>query len=51
MHTREQKLEAFGRLFDVLDNLRHKCPWDKNRQMRVYGPIPSKKLMNFVMPC
>ena len=31
MHTREQKLEAFGRLLDVLDNLRHKCPWDKKQ--------------------
>lgn len=28
MHTREEKLAAFGRLLDVLDNLREKCPWD-----------------------
>ena len=28
MNTREQKLEAFGRLLDVLDELRVKCPWD-----------------------
>lgn len=28
MNTREQKLEAFGRLLDVLDELRMKCPWD-----------------------
>lgn len=28
MHTREEKLEAFGRLLDVLDTLRVKCPWD-----------------------
>lgn len=28
MKTREEKLEAFGRLLDVLDNLREKCPWD-----------------------
>ena len=27
-HTKEQKLEAFGRLLDVLDTLRAKCPWD-----------------------
>ena len=31
MHTREEKLEAFGRLLDVLDDLRHKCPWDKKQ--------------------
>lgn len=28
MHTKEEKMEAFGRLLDVLDNLRVKCPWD-----------------------
>lgn len=28
MHTREQKMEAFGRLLDILDELRVKCPWD-----------------------
>ncbi len=27
-NTREQKLEAFGKLLDVLDELRVKCPWD-----------------------
>ncbi len=28
MHSRETKTEAFGRLLDVLDTLRVKCPWD-----------------------
>ena len=28
MHSREEKLEAFGRMLDVLDELRVKCPWD-----------------------
>lgn len=28
MNTREQKLEAFGRLLDIMDELRLKCPWD-----------------------
>lgn len=28
MHTRNEKLEAFGRMLDVLDELRVKCPWD-----------------------
>ncbi len=31
MHTREQKLEAFGRMLDVLDELRIKCPWDRKQ--------------------
>lgn len=29
MHSREEKLEAFGRLLDVMDTLREKCPWDR----------------------
>ncbi len=31
MHTREEKIEAFGRLVDVLDRLRAECPWDKKQ--------------------
>lgn len=31
MHTREEKLQAFGRLLDVMDNLRAKCPWDRKQ--------------------
>lgn len=30
-HTREEKMEAFGRFLDVLDTLREKCPWDKKQ--------------------
>lgn len=28
MHTKEEKMEASGRLLDVMDELREKCPWD-----------------------
>lgn len=31
MHTREEKLAAFGRLLDVLDTLRVQCPWDRKQ--------------------
>lgn len=31
MHTKEQKMAAFGRLLDVLDQLREKCPWDRKQ--------------------
>ena len=31
MHTKEEKLEAFGRLLDTLDELRVKCPWDRKQ--------------------
>lgn len=28
MHNKEEKLQAFGRVLDILDELRVKCPWD-----------------------
>ena len=31
MNTKEEKLQAFGRLLDLMDELREKCPWD-NKQ-------------------
>ena len=31
MHSREEKLEAFGRFLDILDELRVKCPWDRKQ--------------------
>ena len=31
MHTKEEKMEAFGRLLDVLDRLRMECPWDRKQ--------------------
>lgn len=31
MHTREEQMAAFGRLLDVLDTLREKCPWDRKQ--------------------
>lgn len=31
MHTKEEKLKAFGKLLDVLDTLREKCPWDRKQ--------------------
>lgn len=33
MNTREAKKEAFGRLLDIMDELREKCPWDKKQTM------------------
>ena len=31
MHSREEKMEAFGRLLDVMDRLRKECPWDRKQ--------------------
>lgn len=39
MHTREEKIEAIGKVIDTLDVLRVKCPWDKkqtNESLRPY---------------
>ena len=33
MNSRQQKLEAFGRLLDIMDDLRDKCPWDKKQTL------------------
>nr|MDE7410803.1 nucleoside triphosphate pyrophosphohydrolase [Paramuribaculum sp.] len=30
-HTREEKIEALGRVIDTLDILRVKCPWDRKQ--------------------
>jgi XTP/dITP diphosphohydrolase len=31
MNTLEKKLEAFGRLLEIMDELREQCPWDKKQ--------------------
>lgn len=31
MHSREEKMEAFGHFLDILDELRIKCPWDRKQ--------------------
>jgi len=31
LNTKEQKLQAFSRLLDIMDELREKCPWDKKQ--------------------
>jgi XTP/dITP diphosphohydrolase len=33
MHSKEEKLAAFGRLLDVMDALREKCPWNAEQTM------------------
>lgn len=34
MNTKEQKLEAFSKLLDIMDDLREKCPWDKKQDLQ-----------------
>jgi len=33
MNTRQDQLDAFNRLLDIMDDLREKCPWDKKQTM------------------
>ncbi|POS01566.1 nucleoside triphosphate pyrophosphohydrolase [Flavobacterium croceum] len=33
MHSRQQQLEAFSRLLDIMNDLREKCPWDKKQTL------------------
>lgn len=34
MNTKEQKLAAFGRLLDIMDDLREQCPWDRKQTLQ-----------------
>ena len=34
MNTKEQKLEAFSQLLDIMDDLREKCPWDQKQTLQ-----------------
>lgn len=38
MHTKEEKLQAFSRLLDVMDDLREKCPWDRKQTYESLRP-------------
>lgn len=38
MHTKEEKLAAFGRLLDVQDRLRKECPWDRKQTFESLRP-------------
>ena len=38
MHSRNEKIEAFGRFLDVLDELRERCPWDRKQTNQSLRP-------------
>lgn len=38
MHTRQEKIEALGRVIDTLDILRVKCPWDAKQTNQSLRP-------------
>ena len=33
MNSRQDQLKAFGRLLDIMDDLREKCPWDQKQTL------------------
>lgn len=39
MNTKEQKLEAFSKLLDIMDDLREKCPWDRKQDWQSLRPL------------
>lgn len=39
MNSRETQLKAFGRLLDIMDDLREKCPWDKKQTLESLRPL------------
>ena len=44
MHTREEKLAAFGRLLDIMDALREKCPWNAAQTMDSIRPMTEEEV-------
>ncbi len=44
-HTREEKMEAFGQLLDVLDTLRERCPWDSKQTAESLRPNTIEEVM------
>lgn len=39
MHTREEKLEQFGKLLDIMDRLRAECPWNHAQTVDTLRPM------------
>ena len=44
-NSREKKLESFGRLLDILDELRVKCPWDRKQTNESLRPNTIEETM------
>jgi XTP/dITP diphosphohydrolase len=38
-NSREAKLQAFGRLLDIMDDLREQCPWDRKQTLESLRPL------------
>ena len=52
LHSREEQMKAFGRLLDVMENLREKCPWDHkqtNESLRPHTIEEAYELCDAIM--
>ncbi|MCF0176460.1 MAG: nucleoside triphosphate pyrophosphohydrolase [Bacteroidales bacterium] len=43
-HSREEKTAAFGRLLDIMDQLREKCPWNAAQTMDSIRPMTEEEV-------
>ena len=44
MHSKEEKLQAFERLLDIMDQLREKCPWNATQTMDSIRPLTEEEV-------
>ncbi|MBO5581226.1 MAG: nucleoside triphosphate pyrophosphohydrolase [Bacteroidales bacterium] len=44
MHTREEKVAAFGRLLDIMDKLRRECPWNAAQTIESIRPMTEEEV-------
>ena len=44
MHTRQEKLEKFGRLLDIMDRLREQCPWNHAQTVDTLRPMTAEEV-------
>lgn len=44
MHTKEEKMAAFGRLLDIMDELREHCPWNAGQTMESIRPMTEEEV-------
>lgn len=44
MHSKEEKTAAFGRLLDIMDALRTRCPWNAEQTMESIRPMTEEEV-------
>jgi XTP/dITP diphosphohydrolase len=47
---REKQLQAFGRLLDIMDELRAKCPWYREQTFESLRTLTIEEPTNLPMP-